>query len=183
MKVENLTDKELQDKMTRQIATEYFDKHPEQKREFMKKAKASMRGEWKKTHRFEYKNDQTKCRICGQDWYSKEMEPCAGFQPAQSEDTPDKIKRILLEEEIQYRESVKKARKLIEKDHKDWSTLTGKKLAVLHHTHGCGIEEIEWIFNDSIPKKLKEDYEKEMEIEKERSRKARKTEVIVVNIR
>ena len=79
-----------------------------------------------------------------------------------------------------YKKTISKCEQLVRLEHKDWSTLTGKKIAVLYHTHGCGIEELEWIFDSSIPKQLKEDFEEAMEVERNRSRTAQVKELVLV---
>lgn len=155
-----------------QIARDYFNARPEAKAEVIKKGKWLLRPERLKTHRFEHRNGQTKCWICGQDWYAKEMIRCPGFKREEAESMPETIKRVLADEHRLYQDTIARCERTVRREHQDWSTLTGEKIAVLHHTHGCGPEELEWLLDSSMPVQLRRDYEAAMEVERGRSRTA-----------
>lgn len=165
---------------SRQIALEYFGSHPEAKADAMRKGMMLMRPEWHASHRYEYKNGETKCWVCGQDWHAKDLKRCPGFKRTEPEEAPTKIKRVLADEYRLYMDTIARCERMVRREHKDWSTLTGEKIAVLHHTHGCGVEELEWILDSSIPRQLRSDYEAVMETERARSRAAQVKEVITV---
>lgn len=166
----------------REIVVEYFDFHPVEKAELIRKGKLLLRSEWRETHYFVYERGETKCMACGQDWYADYDGPCPGYKRIEPEDAVTKICCVLCDEHKLYKETIAKCERLVKSEHKDWSTLTGEKIAILHHTHGCGVEELEWILNSSIPKSLRVDYEAAMEVERTRSRNAQVKEVITIKI-
>src|SRR3990167_8130473 len=166
----------------RQIASEYFDSHPEAKMDATRKGMTMLRSELQDSHHYEHKNGKTKCWICGDDWYSNNPKRCPGFQHTGAEDMPAKINRVLVDEYWLYMKTIAKYERMVRSEHKDWLKLTGEKIAVLHHTHGCGVEELEWILDSSIPRQLRMDYESVMETERSRSRSAQVKQVIAVQI-
>ncbi|NBR91252.1 MAG: hypothetical protein EBS68_15335, partial [Rhodobacteraceae bacterium] len=135
----------------RDVALAYFDAHPEAKREVERKGLLALRAQAKATHRFEYRGGQTRCWVCGQDWHAADMPRCRGFQRNEPEGIVAKVDRVLTAEHQLYLATIARCEALVRREHSDWSTLTGEQVAVLHHTHGCGREELEWIFESDMP--------------------------------
>lgn len=167
----------------RAIADDYFATHPEAKADATRKGELLMRQDWHASHRYTHKDGETMCWVCGQDWHAKDLRRCPGFNRVETEDAPTKTKRILADEHALYMETIARCERMVRRRHKDWSTLTGEKIAVLHHTHGCGVEELEWILDSTIPRQLLADYEAAMDNERARSRAAQVKEIITVSKR
>lgn len=143
----------------RQIALEYFETHPEAKADMIRKG----RKEWRSSHRFHYSKGETRCWICGTDWYSKDIDECPGFKRSDSS-----ISGVIRSEE-------EKAFDLMEKCERDVARIVpqmgmnGKTLAVLHHTYG---HDPETVLTAIELAPFRAEYESEMEKERARSRAA-----------
>ena len=58
---------------SRELALSYFAAHPEAKADATAKGLVLMREDWRKSHRYEYRDGETKCWVCGESWHAKEM--------------------------------------------------------------------------------------------------------------
>lgn len=83
-----------------------------------------------------------------------------------------------MSEEMLYQKNIARCEKLVRQEHHDWSTLTGHKIAVLHHTHGCDPETLCWILGSEMPCQLRKEYELEMEKERSRSRDSQVKQIV-----
>lgn len=161
----------------RRIALEYFVQHPEAKAAATAKGAVLMREDWRKSHRYEYRDGETKCWVCGESWYAKQMTRCAGFaakypRPATS------IEGTILREEVMYDEAVKRCSALVLARFTRPEEVTGEALGELYHTHGCDSSIVEEVLECRLPESVHADFLGLMDKERARSRAAQKKVII-----
>ena len=161
----------------RDIALEYFDAHPEAKADATAKGMALMREHWRKSHHYEHRNGETKCWVCGESWYAKQMTRRTGF--AAKYPRPDtSIEGTIRREEVLYDETVKRCRALVMARFTHPEEVTGEALAELYHTHGCDSSIVEEVLDCRLPESVHTEFMGLMDKERARSRAAQKKEII-----
>lgn len=171
----------------KQIALDYFDKHPEAKELVKAKGRILFRPEIEASHHFEWnsKLQASVCWVCGLYWSDfNNWDFCKGFQRNEPVKVSmvEHIKAVLRSEEQLYRETINNCKELVLKRFKRLSDISGKDLANLHTTYGCDPETTEAIFEESISPTVRQEYERCIEDERELSRRSQKKEIITVNV-
>jgi hypothetical protein len=161
---------------------DYFESHPEAKANIIAKGKVLLRREWKNTHRFEYRNGETKCWVCGQDWYddASEMKICLGFQKPKDLDMQQHIVDVIVREEKLYSRTLSRCRDLVKKTFSVPEQVNAEALAMLYTTHGCDPSTVEDVLDCRIPEHVHSQYMELIERERALSRAAQKKEIITV---
>jgi hypothetical protein len=156
------------DVSNKELAVQYFNDNPSQRDEVLKAYFAFHVPHFRldeDSHNFTTGDRESNCLWCGRTREMVRYDDLPGPCQARPEIIP--ISQSILEEE-------KKAFKLFDSASKNVPKLiskmglTGKTLAILHHTHGYDPETVAGIVE--IPSKLMDDYKLEMELEKARSR-------------
>jgi hypothetical protein len=164
--------------IVKQIATDYFQAHPETKDGVMKAYYAYHAPHFRldaKAHNFLGALKSSVCEWCKRTredvrWDNLDPE-CASRPVLQG------IQEVILSEEAKafllYESAKSIAPKVVEK-----LGLNGQTLAVLHHTHGCDPEIVASVID--VPAEILSDYYSAMELERFRSRSSQKKTVITV---
>lgn len=162
----------------RQLAMEFIQEHPETKDEILKAYYAYHAGHARLTprgHNFSNGSRGSKCFWCGR---SREMVRWDDITPyCLARPELDDIADVILKEEIRANELITQGERLIRKT-LGKQGLSGKTLAILHHTHGYSPETVSAVVD--IPVEVMQSYEAEMELERQKSVEAYKPTVISV---
>lgn len=168
------------DPKLRQIAIDYFEAFPEAKKRLIDIGYIQLRPEFILTHRFEHKNGETKCWVCGQDYYSKTLSRCGGFEEKYPRPEKPSIQTVIKGEEDLYFSTLERCKKLVLETFEKVEDINAESLAVLYHTHGCDPSVVEEVLDCRISEKIHEEFMFLMNKERERSRAAIKKEIIRV---
>lgn len=154
----------------KEIARSYFENNPDKKDGVMKAYYAYHAEEHEDgAHKFRW---EQKCLFCGRTPQMTRHDNLPG--ECQKRPRQLDVESIISGEEDKYQQLLSKAEKEIPKIIKKLGQLSGKTLAILHHTHGYDPEVVADIIE--TPSHLLKDYYAEMEKEKFISRaKATKT--------
>lgn len=164
---------------TREIALKHFAENPHAKDDAIAKGMVLMREELRESHRYEYRDGETRCWVCREGWHSAQVTRCTGFAAKYPRSAPS-IAQVIHSEEVLYAETVKRCRALVLKRFKCPEEVTGEALAELYHTHGCDASIVEEVLNCLLPERIHTEFMGLMALERERSRAAQKKEIITV---
>ena len=90
------------------------------------------------------------------------------------------IKDIILSEELLYQKCLEKGEKICKKNWPKISEISGEDLSYLHQTHGIDLETVEGIYDESLTKQQKIDYELVYNEHKKTGKEGLKREVIKI---
>jgi hypothetical protein len=163
----------------KQIAAAYFSAHPEAKDAATAKGMVLMREDWRKSHRYEYCDGETKCWVCGESWYANQMTRCTGF--AAKYPRPDtSIEGTIRREEVLYDETVTRCRALVLARFARPEEVTGEAMTDLYHTHGCDSSIVEEVLDCRLPESVHSEFMSLMDKERARSRAAQVKKIITI---
>jgi alanyl-tRNA synthetase len=136
-----------------------------------------MREELHASHHYEYKNNDTKCWVCGQSFYEKALTRCSGFK---SEKKACSIENVILDEEASYARTLEKCHLLVLKRFTKPEDVTSENLAELYHTYGCDSSIVEEVLNCRLPESIHTGFMLLMDKERARSKAAQIKQIITV---
>ncbi|MEY4489628.1 MAG: hypothetical protein RIQ79_2136 [Verrucomicrobiota bacterium] len=142
----------------------FFSEHPEHS-DGVRRANLAYHANHREAgaHYFSGSCREAPCRWCGQtregvrwDWYGES--PTCGARPGWADED---VERVVAREEKLFEKVLDRAKKLANEI--DVATLTGEKLARLHHTHGVDPSMLEVALMEagrSLPQQLHDDYQR-----------------------
>jgi|ERR1700761_480943 len=170
-------EKMRQERPAAKVVLDYFETHPDAQDSFRKATFAFHNTkEQEGAHYFPSSQRWSKCIWCGR---NREEVRWDDLPPeCMSHQEPPDIEAVITAEEKSAFALIAKAEthvpQLVGR-----MGLSGKTLAILHHTHGYPLETVEAIIS-GITSELKAAYEQEMEAERFRSRASRTPQIITV---